>query len=108
MVIATIDDIYGAPVIAEDELLALLDRSRSPRSPEMLYDLAAKLGSGADTRVLDVGCRDARHSCEIARRLGCPVLGVDPVAHNISQARRAIQEVGLGGRVEVIEGRVEA
>src|SRR6185503_18429713 len=77
-------------------------------SPEMLYDLAATLGLCAGGRALDVGCRDARHSCELSRRFGCHVIGVDPVAHNIVKARRVIEEAGLGGRVEVIEGRAEA
>jgi ubiquinone/menaquinone biosynthesis C-methylase UbiE len=104
----TINEVYGDWGITDGELEALLDKSLHPRAPEMFYEVACRLGTGTERRVLDVGCRDARHGCELARRFDFRVLGVDPVIHNITNARKVIAEAGLEGRVEVIEGRAEA
>ncbi len=56
---------------------AELDRSLAPRSPAMLYDVAAGLGLSADSAVLDLGSGRGNHSLELARRFGCRVYGLD-------------------------------
>ena len=52
-------------------------QSLNPRGADMLYELFAGFGPTAQSVVLDVGCRDARHAIELARRFGCRVLGID-------------------------------
>jgi SAM-dependent methyltransferase len=74
----------------------------------MLYDAIGALGLGPQHLLLDVGCRDTAHTCELARRFGCQALGIDPVAYNIVKAHRLIAERGLAGQVRAVEGRIEA
>jgi tRNA (mo5U34)-methyltransferase len=50
-------------------------------------------------RVLDVGCNAGFYSFELARR-GASVLGIDVDPHYLAQARWALGEMGLEGRVE--------
>jgi ubiquinone/menaquinone biosynthesis C-methylase UbiE len=84
---ASVDDLYAAGPLSEDEIDALLDESLHPRGPDMLFDLAAELGVTAETRVLDVGSRDGRHQLELARRFGCRTVGVEPVRANLDRGR---------------------
>jgi SAM-dependent methyltransferase len=54
-------------------------RSREPVGPDHLYDLAARLGLGEGSRVLDAGCRDGSGGAELADRFGCICVGADLV-----------------------------
>ena len=74
----------------------------------MLYDAIGALGLGPQHLLLDVGCRDTAHTCELVRRYGCRALGVDPVAHNIAKAQALIARNGLAERVRAVDGRIEA
>jgi SAM-dependent methyltransferase len=103
----TIHDIYGDAGLSETEIEALLNRSLNPRSSTMLYEKLGPLGLASHHRLLDVGCRDARHTCELVRRYGCQALGVDPVQQSIQRAQRVIAEAGLTDRVRAVEGRIE-
>lgn len=73
----TVEAIYGDWGIEDDEVDAKLDQSLNPRPSSMLFDEMARLGIGADDLVLDIGCGDGRKACELARRFGCHVVGVD-------------------------------
>ncbi len=74
----------------------------------MLYEAIGALGLSEGHYLLDVGCRDAAHTCELVRRYGCRAFGIDPVADNIRRAQKLIAEGDLAGRVRAIEGRIEA
>ena len=50
-----IDDLFG-DADAGRALGQRLEQSLNPRSPDMLVDLLADCGLGADSLVLDVGC----------------------------------------------------
>lgn len=103
-----IQEIYGALGIEERQFYAKLDQSRQPRSPSMLYDKMRELGINRDSQVLDIGCGEAIHSCELARRFGCHITGIDPVAYKIELASQAVIENQLTPLVEVVRGRIES
>jgi ubiquinone/menaquinone biosynthesis C-methylase UbiE len=103
-----LEALYGDIGVSDAEFDARLDRSLQPRGPDMLYDKMGALGLSQDHQLLDIGCRDAAHTCQLARWFGCQALGIDPVAYNIVKANTLITEHGQTGQVRVVEGRIEA
>lgn len=104
----TVEELYGE-LWAEDEALsAELDRSLDPRPAESLYDAFASLGVRESDVVLDVGCRYAAHSVELARRFGCEVVASDLIPRHLEKAREQIAKEGLEGRIRVVEGPIES
>jgi SAM-dependent methyltransferase len=91
----------------DEELRALLDESLAPRPPDFLFDLALPLLT-PDSRLLDVGCRDARHLIPLVERSGCTGVGIDPVERNLDRARAAVTAAGLDHRIEIRRGVMEA
>lgn len=75
----------------------LVDVSLDPRGPDMLFDLAAELGIGTGSRVLDVGCRFGRYLVALRERLGCDVAGVEPAPGNLDRLRRTLDQAGVAG-----------
>lgn len=104
----TIEDIYGDIEMADEEFERILNRSLKPRSSEMLYDKMAALGLGVGHHLLDLGCRDAAHTCRLVTRFGCTALGVDPLADHLRRARAKIREAGVGDRLRVEPGAMGA
>jgi SAM-dependent methyltransferase len=90
----------------DQELRALLDESLAPRSPDFLFDLAVPLLT-PDSRLLDVGCRDARHLIPLVARSGCTGVGIDPVDRNVRRARAAVIAADLDKRIEIRHGVME-
>jgi SAM-dependent methyltransferase len=88
------------------QLRALLDESLAPRPPDFLLDLAIPLLT-PDSRLLDVGCRDARHLIPLVMRSGCSGVGIDPVERNIDRARAAVTAADLDQRIEIRCGVME-
>jgi SAM-dependent methyltransferase len=84
-----------------------LDESLDPRGPDMLLDLAAAHLT-AESRVLDVGCRDASHLIELVRRTGASGAGIDPLERFVERSRAAVAEAGLGERVHIVQGAIQA
>jgi len=101
--IARMQFVYGSD---DDELRALLTESLSPRSPDFLFDLAAPL-LAPDSRLLDIGCRDARHLIPLVERTGCAGVGIDPVDRNVERARAAVAAADLEERIEIRHGVME-
>ena len=97
----SVQEMYAGTQDEYESFLAELDRSLSPRPPDMLYGKFAALDPGPDTLVLDAGCRHAVQACELHGRFGCRVVGVDLVEDNLREARRNIAERGMGDAVEV-------
>src|SRR5437764_12019092 len=81
------------------ELRALLGESLAPRPPDFLLDLAVPLLT-PDSRLLDLGCRDARHLIPLVARSGCTGVGIDPVDRNLERARAAVTAAALDQRLE--------
>jgi SAM-dependent methyltransferase len=82
------------------QLDALLGESGAPRPADFLFDLAGPL-LRPESRLLDVGCRDAGYLIALALRSGCSGVGIDPVERNIERARAAVAAAGLGQRIEI-------
>ena len=66
-------------------LFGELDSSLNPAAPEQLYDIAGPY-LHAGQRILDVGCRDARHLIELVRRHDATGIGLDPVVWRVERA----------------------
>ena len=65
----TAEEAFEKPEMSDDEFYSIVDSSLQPRSPDVLYDkLGVVIGGMTEARVLDAGCRDATHMCEIAER----------------------------------------
>jgi SAM-dependent methyltransferase len=103
-----LEALYGDTGLSDEEFESRLNRSLKPRDSTMLYDKMAALGLGESHRLLDMGCRDAAHTCRLVERFGCQAVGVDPIAYNITKAHTLIAERGLTDRVHVVEGRIES
>jgi ubiquinone/menaquinone biosynthesis C-methylase UbiE len=64
--------------------------------------------AGPEHTVLDIGCRDADLSIDIANTFGCRVIGVDPIEEHVTDAQRRVTDAGLGERITLKRGRIEA
>jgi SAM-dependent methyltransferase len=95
--------VYGG---RDEQLDALLSESLAPRSPDFLLELAAPLLT-SESRLVDVGCRDARHLIPLAVQSGCIGVGIDPVDRNVDRARAAVTAAGLDQRIEIRRGVME-
>jgi SAM-dependent methyltransferase len=94
----------GWPASAEE----LLRRGLAPRAPKLLLDAPGRLGLGAGQLALDAGCRDAAAAVALARRYGCRVVGVDLVGAWLPGGLAEAAAAGLGGRVDLVQGDLEA
>jgi ubiquinone/menaquinone biosynthesis C-methylase UbiE len=86
----------------------LLNTSLGPRAPELLLEAPSWLGLGAGQLVLEAGCRDATHAIALTRRYGCRVLGVDLVPAWLPKGRDDAAAAGLGDRIMLVQGDLEA
>ncbi len=102
-----LEEMYGDIGMDDATLDSLLQRSLNPRPSTMLYDKMGALGLGSEHLLLDVGCRDAHHTCELVKRYGCRAIGVDPVARHIRLCAETIAKFELGDRVRVEQGVAE-
>jgi ubiquinone/menaquinone biosynthesis C-methylase UbiE len=107
--VPTVEELYG-DFWGEDEggLEAELERSLDPRPMESLYDTFGALGVDERDVVLDIGCRDAKHSVELVRRFGCRVVAADPIAWHLEKARERVAAERLDEHVTVLEAAIES
>src|SRR5712692_3123484 len=68
------------------ELIAQLQQSQGPRSPAILYEMAAETGITDSSLILDVGCGWGIHTSGLASRLRCRVIGIDILEANLKKA----------------------
>jgi len=96
------------PFLAADgERYAFLDEAPGGRPiSESLGAVPVRRGIGAGSRLVDVGCGKGRQVCELARRLGCHVIGVDPLEQNLALATERVQRESLEGRVTLVKGSI--
>ncbi len=103
------EEAFEKPEMSDDEFYSIVDSSLHPRSPDVLYDKLGALISGVtEARVLDAGCRDATHMCEIAERFDALVWGVDIIESNVETALEKIADAGLSERVTVARGDIQS
>lgn len=101
--LSRINRVYGD---RHDRLSESLDQSLNPRGPEMLLDVADEY-LRPESRILDIGCRDASYLIRLVQAHDCRGVGFDPVDWHVEQARAAVDEAGLGERIEITKGVVE-
>jgi cyclopropane fatty-acyl-phospholipid synthase-like methyltransferase len=83
-----------------------LDTSLDPAGPDQLYEIADPfLATGH--RILDVGCRDARHLIELVRRYDATGVGLDPVPWHVQRAEAAVDQAGFSDRITIRLGAAE-
>ncbi|MCU1595343.1 MAG: putative methyltransferase [Frankiales bacterium] len=84
------------------ELWDVLDVSLEPRGPDWLHEVVDTLVT-PNSRVLDIGCRDAAHLVRIVQRNGCSAVGIDPVQWHLDRAAAAVGSLPI----EVLAGVAE-
>ena len=104
----SIEEVYRDSELDDATIDTILAASLQPRPATMLYEKLGALGVNAQSMLLDIGCRDAKHTCELVQRFGSTVLGIDPVDDHLQRAQQRISERQLTERIKVMKGRIEA
>lgn len=104
----SIEEIYRDSELDDSTIDTILAASLQPRPATMLYDKLGALGIHARSMLLDIGCRDAKHTCELVQRFGSTALGIDPVDDHLQRANQRINAQQLTERLKVMKGRIEA
>jgi SAM-dependent methyltransferase len=81
----TVEELYGELWAGDEAFRAEVERSLNPRPAESLYAMFGKLGVNVGDLVLDVGCRDAKHSVELVRRFDCRVIAADLIPRHLEK-----------------------
>src|SRR6266478_8182509 len=87
---------------------APLDESLRPRPHSMLYEVVSACGISASSLVLDIGSGRGNHSCALAQRFGCAVVGLDLTQIHVEQGRARAMQEGVSDRVSFVQGDIEA
>lgn len=82
------------------------DVGQSPTPITEVRRVLALLSPQPNETFVDYGCGDGRWLIEAARTYNCRAVGVELDPQQVDRARRAVDEAGLVGRVEIIEGDV--
>src|SRR5437868_9016418 len=93
---------------AATELLARLDHSLNPRSPEMLYTVARGPGINRNCTVLDAGSGLGIYSCGLASKFGCHVVGMDIAENNLELARARAKDEKVDKFVTFQQGNIQS
>lgn len=104
----SIEEIYRDSELDDATIDTILAVSLQPRPATMLYEKLGALGVNAQSMLLDIGCRDATHTCELVQRFGSTALGIDPVDDHLQRAHQRISAHQLTERLKVMKGRIEA
>lgn len=86
----------------------LLGDTLHPGGRAVTSELGSALGAGPGCTVADVACGPGASAIQVARELGCDVVGIDISAQAVEQARARAAEAGLDGRVRFERGDAEA
>ena len=98
------DDLWRVNSVAR---WATEQQSLEPRPPSHLFDLVTGIGLTPVATVLDVGCGQGDHACELVRRFGARVVALDPVESNLKSVHERVERNNLAGRVQVQKGIIE-
>lgn len=98
------DDLWQANSLV---IWATAQQALQPRTPTTLFDLVAGIGLTAASTILDVGCGQGDHACELARRFDARVLAVDPVQSNLDCVSERVRRNDFAARVQVHRACIE-
>lgn len=101
---AIYDDLWQAGAL--ERWASTLDNLQ-PRPPSHLFEMVDDIGLGPAASILDVGCGQGDHACELALRFGGRVVAMDPVESSLESTRQRVQRNNLAGQVQVQKGFVE-
>jgi SAM-dependent methyltransferase len=103
----SVEQLYGE-LWADDSpaLDAELSQSLHPRGTDWLFEAFSALGPQRGQLVVDIGARDASHAIRLVREHGLRAIALDPVAHHVALAKKAVADAGVA--VEVLEAGIEA
>jgi demethylmenaquinone methyltransferase/2-methoxy-6-polyprenyl-1,4-benzoquinol methylase len=87
-----------------DRYARLLSFGQDPRWRAFLV---SRVDAGPGDAIVDVACGTGAVSVELARTLGCRVVGVDQSPEMLAEGRRRVEAAGLGDRIELRDGRAE-
>lgn len=87
-----------------DRYANLLSFAQDPRWRRFLV---SRVDAGPDSRMLDVATGTAAVAIEVVRRHGCTVVGIDQSPDMLATGRARVEHAGLGGRIELVEGRAQ-
>ena len=87
-------------------LYEALDQSLDPRGPDLLLEVASRYLT-ADSRILDIGCRDAKYLIRLVQAHGCRGVGFDPLDWHVERACSAVEDAGLSARIQIAKGVME-
>lgn len=98
------------PFLAAEELQAgWLDENTGGRpNRTFLAEVPARYRIGPGMTLLDLGCGKGREACELAKQLGCRVIGVDALQRTLELARDRVSGEGLQGQVTLVCGSTDA
>ncbi|QSQ24135.1 class I SAM-dependent methyltransferase [Pyxidicoccus parkwayensis] len=92
---------------ADDASKAFLDEAPGGRpASDFLYEIPARHGVGTGSVLVDVGCGKGKQALELAQRLGCAVIGVDPLEQNLELASERAREESLEEHVTLKQGSI--
>ena len=97
----SVEQLYGDFWADEDRDAA----APPPRGTEWLFEVFAELGPQAGQLVVDVGARDAKHAVRLVQQHSLRAIALDPVAHHVELARRAVAEARL--EIDVVQAGIE-
>jgi len=89
----------------DSELRESLKQSLEPRGNDWLLELFASLGPRPGEALLDVGCRDAKHSIRLVHEHGLRAVAIDPIPMHVERARSDAAAAGI--EMTVLEGVIE-
>jgi SAM-dependent methyltransferase len=81
---------------------------QNPTSPEKIRVLGERLRLDSESRVLDMACGKAGPATLLASTFGCSVVGVERSSEFATAARERVEQEGLTGRIEIVEGDAAA
>jgi ubiquinone/menaquinone biosynthesis C-methylase UbiE len=94
---------------ANESQVGWLDENTGGRpNRAFLAEILARYDIGPGMTLLDLGCGKGREACELAKQLGCHVIGVDALKETLELARDRISKEGLEGQVALVCGEIDA
>ncbi|HEV3478196.1 MAG TPA: class I SAM-dependent methyltransferase, partial [Gaiellaceae bacterium] len=87
-----------------DRYARLLSFGQDPRWRRFLV---SRVAVGPHDTVLDVATGTAAVAIELVRHTGCRVIGLDQSREMLATGRSRVEDAGLGGRIELVEGAAE-
>jgi demethylmenaquinone methyltransferase/2-methoxy-6-polyprenyl-1,4-benzoquinol methylase len=91
-----------------DRWAQLLSFGQDRRWHDLMVERVAPAASRSDALVADVATGTGAVAIALARRYPCRVIGIDQSPEMLAGGARRVEQAGLSGRIELVEGQAEA